>query len=147
VSNPPQPTTLSPKFRAILGAVLFIAVAIFFLALHHNHDDSGPRDIKEIKDGWWLHQQMPTPTPTPRAVATPTLRPIVVQTPPRPVPHAQPSICQICMERMLRYYKAIETGMGADTASARELPQLIHADGHPNPQPSPNIFAFGGYQQ
>jgi hypothetical protein len=137
--NPPGAKQLSGRFRLIIGGVLFIGAEIFFLALHH---PSGTNfaNIKETRDGWWLHQKQPTPTPTPKAVATPMLRPIIIQAPPRAVPHPQPSICQICLERAERYRKAIETGMGGDTGRVRDLPQVTS----PNAVPTPpmNIFAY-----
>jgi hypothetical protein len=142
--NPPGAKQLSGRFRLIVGGVLFIGAAIFFLALHHP-GGSNFANIKENRDGWWLHQKQPTPTPTPKAVATPTLRPIIVQTPPRAVPHPQPSICQICLERAARYRMAIQTGMGGNGGGVRTLPQI----GGPNAVPTPqaNIFAYQGGQQ
>ncbi|MBV8056333.1 MAG: hypothetical protein JO071_13950 [Deltaproteobacteria bacterium] len=144
MNTAPQPRELSPRFRIILGGVLFIGVAIFFLALHHPHGDR-LMEIKETRDGWWMHQQQPTPRPTPRVQPTPVLRPIIVQQPPRATPHPQPTICQICLERMMRYEKAIETGMGANGDRTRELPQAIN----PNAVPTPplNIFAYEPVQR
>jgi hypothetical protein len=137
--NPPQVRTMSPGVRMILGGVLFIGAAIFILAMHRP-PRSPLADIKVNTDQWWVHERMPTPRPTPRAIATPTLKPIIVQQPPKPVPHPQPSVCQICVERQMRYAKAIETGMGGYTGnSIRVLPQAG--------QPSPSIFASGAYQQ
>jgi hypothetical protein len=140
VNNPPQPTQLSPTFRMVIGGVLFICAAIFILALHRPHK-SEFANIKENTDGWWLHQTMATPRPTPRAMPTPHPRPVlVVQTPPRPTPFATPKPVS---ELWLRYRRAIETGMGGDTNSVRELPQLTNASG----QPTPSIFAYGAYRQ
>ena len=137
--NPPTPTKLSGLFRLIIGGVLFAGAAIFFLALHHSHG-SNFVDIRETRDGWWLHQKQPTPTPIPKAAPTPTLRPIIIQAPPRAVPHPQPSICQICLERAERYRMAIQTGMGGNSANVRNLPQMVG----PNAVPTPplNIFAY-----
>jgi hypothetical protein len=134
--NPPQVRTISPTVRLILGGVLFIGAAMFIIAMHRPAR-SPLADIKVSNDGWWLHQQMPTPRPTPRVVATPVLKPIVVQQPPHSTP--TPHICQICMERMMRYAKAIETGMGGNVGNnIRVLPQT-------GGQPSPSIFAYGAY--
>jgi hypothetical protein len=142
--NPPAAKKLSGLFRLIVGGVLFAGAAIFFLALHHSHG-SNFVDIRENRDGWWLHQKQPTPAPTPKAVATPMLRPIIIQAPPRAVPHPQPSICQICLERAARYRMAIQTGMGGNSSSVRNLPQTVG----PNAVPTPptNIFAYQGGQQ
>jgi hypothetical protein len=136
--TPPQVRTISPAVRVILGGVLLVGAAMFMVGMHRP-PRSPLADIKVSNDGWWLHQQMPTPHPTPRAVVTPTLKPIVVQQPPKLIPHSQPSICQICMERQMRYAKAIETGMGANVGSN------IHQQltGQPTSMPSPSIFAYG----
>jgi hypothetical protein len=134
--TPPQVRTISPAVRVILGGVLLVGATMFILGMHRP-PRSPLADIKVSNDGWWLHQQMPTPPPTPRAISTPVMKPIVVQTPPpKLVPHPQPSICQICIEREMRYAKAIETGMGADVGNN------IH---QPSPMPSPGIFAYGAY--
>ncbi len=138
MNNPPQARVLSLAFRLIVGGVLFVGAAIFFLALHHPQKDLALADIKGTREGWWMHEQAPTPKPTPRVMPTPTSRPIVIQAVPTPAPHAQPTICQICLERQMRYQKAIETGMGTDTGRVRELPQLLT----PAAQPSPDIFAW-----
>jgi hypothetical protein len=138
--NPPGPKKLSGLFRLIIGGVLFIGAAIFFVALHDSHGTNFA-NIKENRDGWWLHQKQPTPTPTPKAVATPMMRPILIQAPPRAVPHPQPSICQICLERAQRYRMAIQTGMGGAGGRVRDLPQVVT---NPNVVPTPpmNIFAY-----
>jgi hypothetical protein len=137
VSRPPEIRQMSPAVRWILGGVLFIGTAVFIVAVHRPAR-SPLADIKASNDTWWLHQAMPTPAPTPHVIPTPALRPIIVQQPPRPTPAPPPHICQICMERMMRYYKAIETGMGGDTGSnVRELPIPGQV-----PTPVPNIFAY-----
>jgi hypothetical protein len=137
--NPPQVRTMSPAVRIILGGVLFVGTAIFIIALHRPAR-SPLADIKVSNDGWWLHERMPTSRPTPKVVATPTLKPIIVQQLPHPSPVSTPHVCQICMERTLRYYKAVATGMGGDVGnSIRVLPQA----GQPSPMPSPSIFAPG----
>ena len=143
MNNPPQPTQLSPAFRLLVGGALFIGAAIFVLALHRPHH-SELTDIKETTDGWWLHQSMATPRPTPHALPTPQPRPLlVVQTPPRAVPNPTPKPVS---ELWLRYRRAIETGMGGDTNSVREMPQVIRANGQPAASPTPNIFAYGAYR-
>ena len=143
MNNPPQPTQLSPAFRLLVGGALLIGAAIFVLALHRPHH-SELTDIKETTDGWWLHQTIATPRPTPRVMATPQTRPLlVVQTPPRAVPNPTPKPVS---ELWLRYRRAIETGMGGDTNSVREMPQVIRANGQPAASPTPNIFAYGAYQ-
>ena len=138
--EPPEVRELSPRFRMIVGAVVLIGAAIFFFSLHHGRGNSNLTNIKEIKDGWWMHQSAPTPAPTPRVMPTPTLKPIVIQAPPKVTPPPQPKICQICIERTMRYYKAIETGFGADVGNTRQIPQF----GIPNaaPTPVPSIFAY-----
>ena len=133
--NPPEPRALSPRFRMIVGGILFIGAAIFILALHQPRDVQSLANIKETGDQWWLNQRQSMPKPLPRALPTPTLRPIIMQAPPRAIPHPQPSICQICIERLERYRKAIETGMGGDTGRMRQLPQVI--------SPAPDLFALG----
>ena len=143
MNNPPQPTQLSPAFRLLVGGALLIGAAIFVLALHRPHH-SELIDIKETTDGWWLHQTIATPRPTPRVMATPQARPLlVVQTPPRAVPNPTPKPVS---ELWLRYRRAIETGMGGDTNSVREMPQVIPANGQPAASPTPNIFAYGAYR-
>ena len=142
MNNPPQPTQLSPAFRMIVGGALFIGAAIFVLALHRPHR-SEMASIKENTDGWWMHQTMPTPHPTPRAMPTPQPRPVlIVQQPPHPVAQTTPKPVS---ELWLRYRRAIETGFGGDTNTARELPQVIPAHGQPMPSSTPNIFALGAY--
>ena len=144
MNNPPQPTTLSPAFRLIIGGALFICAAIFVLALHRPHR-SELANIRENTDGWWMHQAQPTPRPTPRILPPPQARPtLVVQAPPRPAPMATPKPVS---ELWLRYRRAIETGMGGDTNSVRELPRVIQAGGQPAPSPTPNIFSLGAYPQ
>jgi hypothetical protein len=138
VNGPPQPKQLSWKFRAIYGGVIVIGISIFFLALHHPRSDAALPSIKGTTDGWWLHQEAPTPTPAPLATPKAALRPIVVQPPPRPLPSPTPKVCQVCIEREMRYRKAIETGMGTAASSVRGGPPT------PNAQPSPNIFAYQG---
>jgi hypothetical protein len=144
VNNPPQPTTLSPAFRLIVGGALFICAAIFVLALHRPHR-SELASIKENTDGWWMHQAMATPRPTPRTMPTPQPHPVlVVQQPPHIAPQPTPKPVS---ELWLRYRRAIETGMGGDTNSVRELPRVIQTNGRPAPSPTPNIFALGAYPQ
>jgi len=142
LNNPPHPAQLSPAFRMIVGGALFIGAAIFVLALHRPHR-SEMASIKENTDGWWMHQTMPTPHPTPRAMPTPQPHPVlIVQQPPHPVAQTTPKPVS---ELWLRYRRAIETGMGGDTNTARELPQVISAHGQPVPSSTPNIFALGAY--
>ncbi len=144
MNNPPQPTTLSPAFRIMVGGALLICAAIFVLALHRpQHTELAT--IKETTDGWWLHQSMATPQPTPHIMPTPQPHPLlVVQTPPRPALQATPKPVS---ELWLRYRRAIETGMGSDSSSVRQLPQVINASGQPVASPTPNIFAYGAYGQ
>jgi hypothetical protein len=144
VSNPPQPTKLAPAFRLIVGGTLFVGAAIFILALHHPHAQE-LATIKENTNGWWTHQTMPTPQPTPRAMPTAAPRPILrVQAPPQVMPQPTPKPVS---ELWLRYRRAIETGMGGDTNSVREVPQIMQTNGQPAASPTPNIFAFGAYPQ
>ena len=144
----PQPTTLSPAFRLIVGGVLLISALTFIIALHYSHR-SELANIRENTDGWWMHQAAPTPQPTPKAMPTP--RPAVhpaqqpVQ-PPRPTPMAVHTVSPL----VLRYRRAIETGMGGDMGSnVRQLPQIVRASGQPGPEPTPtptDIFStFGAY--
>ena len=141
MNNSPQPTQLSPAFRMVVGGVLFIGAAIFILALHRPHR-SELASIKENTDGWWMHQDMATPRPTPRAMPTPQPHPVlVVQQPPHPIANPTPKPVS---ELWLRYRRAIENGMGGDTNTVRQLPQVIQANGQPIPRPTPNIFALGG---
>jgi hypothetical protein len=144
VSNPPQPTRLSSAFRILVGGILFICAAIFILALHRPHR-SELANIKENTEGWWLHQTMATPRPTPHAMPTPHPHPVlIVQQPPHPLPMSTPTPVS---KLWLRYRRAIETGMGGDTNSLRELPRLIRTNGQPAASPTPNIFAYGAYPQ
>jgi hypothetical protein len=140
LNNPPAPTQLSPRFRWLIGGVLFITAAIFILALHHPQHQA-LASIKENTNGWWVHQAMPTQEATPHAMPTPQPHPVlVVQQPPHPLPHPTP---RPISELWLRYRRAIEVGMGGDTDSVRELPQVLN--GQPAPSPTPNIFAYGAY--
>jgi hypothetical protein len=134
VNNPPEPTQLSPAFRMIVGGALFIGAAIFVLALHRPQRPE-LATIKENTNGWWLHQTMPTPRPTPHVMPTPQPRPVLMVQQPPPHPMPQPTAKPLS-ELWLRYRRAIETGMGGDTNSVRELPAL---------RPTPNIFALGAY--
>lgn len=141
----PQPTQLSPAFRLLIGAILFICLAIFVLALHRPHE-AQLASIHENTDGWWMHQTMATPRPTPAAMPTPAPHPVLIVQQPPPRPMIQPTPKPVSA-LWLRYRRAIETGMGGDTGSIRELPQIIQANGLPAPNPTPNIFAYGSYPQ
>jgi hypothetical protein len=143
-SNTPTPTTQSPAFRLIAGGALLVGLTVFIVALHRPHR-SELASIKENTDGWWMHQTMATPRPTPRAMPTPQPHPVlVVQPPPHIAPQPTPKPVS---ELWLRYRRAIETGMGGDTNSVRELPRVIQAGGQPAPSPTPNIFSLGAYPQ
>jgi len=122
-----------------------VGATVFVLALHHPHHTE-LASIKENTDGWWTHQAEPTPRPTPPVLPPPQARPtLVVHAPPRPAPMPTPKPVS---ELWLRYRRAIETGMGGDTNSVRELPRVINANGQPAPSSTPNIFAtYGVYPQ
>jgi hypothetical protein len=127
----------------VFGALL-VGVTVFVLALHRPHP-SELANIKETTDGWWMHQAMPTPQLTPRVLPSPQSRPVLmVQAPPRPAPQPTPKPLS---EEELRYRRAIEIGMGADTNTVRQLPQVINTNGKPSATPMPNIFALGAYPQ
>jgi len=109
-----------------MAGVVVIGAAIFFIALHRPQ----PAPVlKNVSTGeqWWTHEQRPTPVPTPRALPTPQLRPVIIHAPVgAPTAQARPTPCQICMEREMRYQRAIETGMGRDTGNTHTIPQIIH---------------------
>jgi hypothetical protein len=140
LNNPPQPTTQSPAFRFLLFGVLVIGVLIFVIALHRP-PRSELANIKENTNGWWAHMSEATPRPTPKVVPTPAPHPVIVmQQPPRPAPRPTPKPIS---EYWLRWRRAVETGMGGDSNTVRELPQVIN--GQPVATPTPNIFALGAY--
>jgi hypothetical protein len=144
--TPPAPTQLSPAFRLLIGGVLLICIASFVLAAHHPHR-AALASIHESTNSWWTREARPTPAPTLHVMLAAPVRPIIVQAPivrpmSAPPPQAKPTPCQICLERQMRYQRAIETGFGGNTGGMRQLPQVMQANGQPEPAPTPNIFAY-----
>jgi hypothetical protein len=124
---PPPPRDLSPLVRLIIGGVLLIAAAIFMLALHHPHATTRLKDLSDHGDKWWTGEARPSPAPTPHLALPAPPRPIIFQAPQTPPPSIlkpTPAPCPICVERQMRYQRAIETGMGAESTNLRELPQV-----------------------
>jgi len=129
----PEARDISPWVRMVIGGVLFIAAAIFILALRHPQQGPRLRDLSPSGDKWWTQETRPTPVATPRAALAAAPKPIIIRTQPT-LPAPTPPTCQICVERAMRYQRAIETGMGSvSTASnTRELAQIV-----PTPQITP----------
>ena len=132
----PQARDLSPWVRIIIGGVLFIAAAIFVLALRHPHAGPTVRDLSFGGDRWWTREARPTPAASSRAEAATASKPIIIRAQPAgPAPTPPP--CQPCIERAMRYQRAIETGMGsgASAANTRELAQVFNSAPRPTPEP------------
>ena len=132
----PQPRDISPWVRIIIGGVLFVAAAIFILALRHPKTGPTLRDLEPSSDKWWTREARPTPAPTPHAQPVAMSTPIIIRTQP-PMPAPTPTPCQVCMERAMRYQRAIETGMGTGSSAAntRELAQMFSPVPRPTPEP------------
>ena len=135
-STAPQARDVSPWIRIIIGAVLFIAAAIFMLALRHPQTGPTLKDLSNHGDQWWTRETRPSSVATPRV--QPVIvqsRPIIIQTPPKAQP--TPPICQICLERAMRYQRAIETGMGAASSAVntRQLAQIFAPSAQATPEP------------
>jgi len=129
----PQARDLSPWVRIIVGGVLFIAAAIFVLALRHPQTGPTVRDLSFGGDRWWTREARPTPVSSPRVQSVAVPKPVIIRAQPAgPAPTPPP--CQPCIERAMRYQRAIETGMGSGSASfnTRELAQVFN----PAPQPT-----------
>jgi len=136
MNRPPAIRTISPAVRMILGGVVAVGAAVFLIGMHQPAR-SPFADVKMSTDRWYEREKIPTPPPPPRTAATPATKPIVVQrAPAMPMPHPQPTICQVCVERQMRFAQAIKTGMGSDMGNTGR--------GRPAGQPTPNIFAYGG---
>lgn len=137
MNQPPAVQQMSPTVRYIFGGIITLGVLIFIFSMHRK-----PRppwaDIKGSTGSDELNETPPTPLPTMRAVPYQAPRSIIVPLPPKPTVKPTPKVCQICIERLARYYKAIETGFGGDMSSnIRELPIPGHT-----PIPQTNIFAY-----
>lgn len=142
-TTPPQPRDLSPLVRIIIGGVLFIAAAIFILALHHPRATARLKDLSDHGDNWWTGEARPTPAATPRIPHVAVTRPIVFQAPqskPPSILKPTPAPCPICVERQMRYQRAIETGMGAGSTNTRELPQMFAPVVTPQTTPAPLVL-------
>jgi hypothetical protein len=124
---------ISPWVRTVIGGVLFIAAAIFILALRHPQQGPRLRDLSPSGDKWWTQETRPMPVATPRTVLAAAPKPIIIRTQPT-LPAPTPPTCQICIERAMRYQRAIQTGMGSvsTAANTRELAQIA-----PTPQTTP----------
>ena len=134
----PQPRDISPWVRIVIGGVLFVAATIFILALRHPKTGPTLRDLTPSGDQWWTREARPTPIPTPRVLPAAAPKPIIIRTQP-PVPAPTPTPCQICMEREMRYQRAIETGMGSGSlgGNTRELAQMFNPVPTPQATPEP----------
>jgi hypothetical protein len=132
----PQARDISPWVRIIIGGVLFIAAAIFILALRHPHTGPSLRDLSFRGDRWWTREARPTPVPSPRLQPAAAPKPIIIRAQ-RPAPAPTPPPCQLCMERAMRYQRAIETGMGSGSiaANTRGLAQVFNPATRPTPEP------------
>ena len=134
----PQPRDISPWVRIVIGGVLFVAATIFILALRHPKTRPTLRDLAPSGDKWWTREARPTPVPTPHVQQQAAVtKPIIIQAMPRPNPTPPP--CQICMEREMRYQRAIETGMGSGSlgGNTRELAQMFNPVPTPQATPEP----------
>jgi hypothetical protein len=142
-TTPPRPRDLSPLVRVIIGGVLFIAAAIFILALHRPAATPRLKDLSDRGDNWWAGESRPTPAMAPRLPHVAVPRPIVFQ-PPQTTPPSilkpTPAPCPICVERQMRYQRAIETGMGAGSTNMRELPQMFAPVSTPQATPAPLVI-------
>jgi hypothetical protein len=129
----PLARDVSPWVRIIVGGVLLVAAVIFLFALRHPQQGPRLRDLSPSGDKWWTEETRPTPVATPRAVLAVAPKPIIIRTQPA-LPAPTPPTCQICIERAMRYQRAIETGMGSvsTAANTRELAQMV-----PTPQTTP----------
>ncbi len=139
---PPRPRDLSPFVRLIIGGVLFIAAAIFMLALHRPAPATRLKDLSDHGDKWWAGETRPTPAAPPRVAHVAVPRPVVFQ-PPQTTPDIlkpTPAACPICVERQMRYQRAIETGMGAGSTNLRELPQVFAPVATPQATPAPLVM-------
>jgi hypothetical protein len=139
---PPRPRDLLPFVRLIIGGVLFIAAAIFILALHHPAPTPTLKDLSDHGDKWWTGESRPTPVAPPRLPHVAVSRPVVFQ-PPQTLPSIlkpTPAACPICVERQMRYQRAIETGMGAGSTNMRELPQMFAPASTPQATPAPLVI-------
>ena len=134
----PRARDISPWVRIIIGGVLFIAAAIFMLALRHPHTGPSVRDLSFGGDRWWTREARPTPVPGPRIQPAAASKPIIIRAQ-APGPAPTPPPCQPCIERAMRYQRAIETGMGSGgtVANTRELAQVFNPA--PRPMPAPPL--------
>jgi len=132
----PQARDLSPWVRIIIGGVLFIAAAIFVLALRHPRTGPSVRDLSFGGDRWWTREARPKSTAIPHVQPATASKPIFIRTQPAgPAPTPPP--CQPCIERAMRYQRAIETGMGSGSAAnnTRKLAQVFNPAPRPTPEP------------
>jgi len=136
----PQARDVSPWVRIVIGGVVFVAAAIFILALRHPRQGPRLRDLTAREDKWWTREARPTPTPTPRAQPVAVTRPIIFQA--RPTPKPTPPPCQICIERLMRYQRAIEVGMGMGSSASNtwELAQRFNQLPTPQATPEPLVI-------
>jgi hypothetical protein len=136
----PQPRDVSPWVRIIIGGVLFVAAAIFILALRHPRQAPRLRDLTAAGDKWWTREARPTPAPTPRAQPVAVTRPLIFQA--RPAAKPTPPLCQICIERLMRYRRAIEVGMGMGSSASNtwELAQRFNPVPTPQATPEPLVI-------
>jgi hypothetical protein len=134
LKTPPAARDVSPWVRFVIGGVLFGAAAIFLLALRHPRTGPTLKDLSSTGDKWWTREARPTPAPTPHVQHVTATKPIIVQAPLMPNP--TPTPCQICIERLQRYQRAIETGMGSGSTTVRQMPPSPVAQ----PTPSPLVF-------
>jgi hypothetical protein len=132
----PQARDLSPWVRIIIGGVLLIAAAIFVLALRHPHTGPTVRDLSFGGDRWWTREERPKPVPSPRVQSAVAPKPIIIRAQ-AAGPAPTPPPCQPCIERAMRYQRAIETGMGSGSAAAntRKLAQVFKPAPRPTPEP------------
>jgi hypothetical protein len=141
LNMPPRPRDLSPLVRIIIGGVLLIAAAIFMLALRHPTPTPTLKDLSNQGDKWWAGEARPSPALTPHSPPPP--RPIVFEAPQKPLPpilKPTPAPCPICVERQMRYQRAIETGMGAEATNMREVPQMAAPLSTPQATPAPLVL-------
>jgi len=134
----PQARDISPWVRIVIGGVLFVAAAIFILALRHPRTGPMLHDLTPSGDQWWTREARPTPAPTPHVQPVAMSTPIIIRTQP-PMPAPTPTPCQVCMERAMRYQRAIETGMGSGSlgGNTRELAQMFSPVPTPQATPEP----------
>lgn len=134
---PPQPRQLSRAFKILIAIPVFVAAAVFLLAIHHPNTGPSLGDLGGNTDKWWTREDRPAPSPTPLGATAPTPKVIYMQPQPTPVP--TPKQAAQCDDPCQRYKKALisEISVAQPGDNTLETPQLIG----PNAVPSPGAIA------